>query len=608
MTKGGRLALYHCNYCSKDISNTFRIKCAVCLDFDLCMECFHVGAQVTPHRKTHAYTVVDNLGFPLFTPGWGTDEELLLLEAVEMYGLGNWDEVSEHVSTKTASDCREHYFVVYFGTDKKPLPDVDNILGPGFKKTTTATGTTGTTGTTGARMLRSGNVIDNPIDNAPTTTTMTTTMNGAGANEKKTDGSGNTSGGGGDGERPKKENAKKEEENAAPGSGKEKTNAAHAAAPGLSRETKPMAEMNDAVVVPNNKKRKKGGGGASAASPSGANAALQEQGQGGAQDQGQSPRATNAGISFDITGYITKREEFDVEHDPDAEVPLADLEIVGNEDEATLALKDKQLRFYYKRQQERYRRRNFVRDRNLLDVRALQAMEKKHARDELEAAGHYRVLARYLAADQYAGLVNGIMYEHHLRQRIDELKDLRRNGVTTLVEAEVYERMKRRRDADKEKVKAIEAGIASGSVGGKTAAMRANRYLSRDGDGLGPLVATNSLNRELNKLRTNGTSTSQLLASNMGQRTGNRKPMGTDMEIEGQPGCDAISSHERDLCVACKLLPLFYLSIKKTFVRESERRGSLPRADISRLVHADNSKLNRVYDFLLACGLVNAPS
>lgn len=64
-------ALYHCNYCQKDISNTVRIKCAVCPDFDLCLECFSVGAEVTPHASSHAYRVVDSLTFPLFHPDWG---------------------------------------------------------------------------------------------------------------------------------------------------------------------------------------------------------------------------------------------------------------------------------------------------------------------------------------------------------------------------------------------------------------------------------------------------------------------------------------------------------------------------------------------------------
>ena len=66
-----RRALFHCNYCNKDITNTIRVKCAVCPDFDLCLECFSVGAEVHPHKRSHAYRVVDNLSFPLFTPDWG---------------------------------------------------------------------------------------------------------------------------------------------------------------------------------------------------------------------------------------------------------------------------------------------------------------------------------------------------------------------------------------------------------------------------------------------------------------------------------------------------------------------------------------------------------
>ena len=72
-------ALYHCNNCQKDISNTVRIKCAVCPDFDLCLECFSVGVQIHPHRNDHAYRVVDNLSFPLFHPDWGVRTPCLLL-------------------------------------------------------------------------------------------------------------------------------------------------------------------------------------------------------------------------------------------------------------------------------------------------------------------------------------------------------------------------------------------------------------------------------------------------------------------------------------------------------------------------------------------------
>ena len=52
------MVLYHCDYCSKDISNTIRVKCAVCTDFDLCVECFSVGVEIQQHRNDHAYQVM----------------------------------------------------------------------------------------------------------------------------------------------------------------------------------------------------------------------------------------------------------------------------------------------------------------------------------------------------------------------------------------------------------------------------------------------------------------------------------------------------------------------------------------------------------------------
>lgn len=57
-TNEGKKALYHCNYCNKDISGKIRIKCTKCADFDLCVECFSVGAEVTPHKSNHPYRVM----------------------------------------------------------------------------------------------------------------------------------------------------------------------------------------------------------------------------------------------------------------------------------------------------------------------------------------------------------------------------------------------------------------------------------------------------------------------------------------------------------------------------------------------------------------------
>ncbi|KAH9609448.1 hypothetical protein KSS87_001845 [Heliosperma pusillum] len=128
-TGDGKKALYHCNYCSKDITGRIRIKCAMCPDFDLCIECFSVGAEMQPHKSNHFYRVMDSLSFPLMTPDWNADEEILLLEGLEMYGLGNWAEVAEHVGTKSKEQCITHYRSVYLDSPFFPLPDMTHVVG-----------------------------------------------------------------------------------------------------------------------------------------------------------------------------------------------------------------------------------------------------------------------------------------------------------------------------------------------------------------------------------------------------------------------------------------------------------------------------------------------
>ncbi|CAI7879086.1 unnamed protein product [Closterium sp. NIES-53] len=77
---GTRKGVYHCNYCHRDVTGEVRVKCAACVDFDLCAECFSVGAAAHPHSASHPYHVMDTMSFPLVREDWTADEEMLLLE------------------------------------------------------------------------------------------------------------------------------------------------------------------------------------------------------------------------------------------------------------------------------------------------------------------------------------------------------------------------------------------------------------------------------------------------------------------------------------------------------------------------------------------------
>ncbi|CAI7879267.1 unnamed protein product, partial [Closterium sp. NIES-54] len=72
--------VYHCNYCHRDVTGEVHVKCAACVDFDLCAECFSGGAAAHPHSASHPYHVMDTMSFPLVCEDWIADEEMLLLE------------------------------------------------------------------------------------------------------------------------------------------------------------------------------------------------------------------------------------------------------------------------------------------------------------------------------------------------------------------------------------------------------------------------------------------------------------------------------------------------------------------------------------------------
>lgn len=116
-----------CNVCSNDITSTVRIRCRAneCTDYDLCVTCFSQGEHNQKHDpRTHAYNVIEPHSIPIFDEGWGADEELLLLEGAETYGLGSWADIADHIGNfREKDEVRDHYIKTYLDSGKFPLPE-----------------------------------------------------------------------------------------------------------------------------------------------------------------------------------------------------------------------------------------------------------------------------------------------------------------------------------------------------------------------------------------------------------------------------------------------------------------------------------------------------
>ena len=66
LTSEKRRGVYECDYCRTDISQIPRVRCAICPDFDLCLDCLVSPPNEAGHDPTHGYRVCDSTRYPLF--------------------------------------------------------------------------------------------------------------------------------------------------------------------------------------------------------------------------------------------------------------------------------------------------------------------------------------------------------------------------------------------------------------------------------------------------------------------------------------------------------------------------------------------------------------
>ncbi|XP_062013646.1 transcriptional adapter ADA2b [Rosa rugosa] len=404
---------YHCNYCNKDITGKIRIKCNSCPDFDLCIECFSVGAELTSHKSYHPYQVLDNLSFPLICPDWNADDEILLLEATEMYGLGNWAEVAEHVGTKSKEQCIEHYTNVYLNSPYFPLPDMSHVVGKNRKELLAMAKGHGED-KKGFPMLGDHNVKEeSPF--SPSRIKLEDSHKGGPSSRLLS--SINT-----DAE-----------------SGVRSSGASVAATAGHKKPSN-MIQVKDGPGV-----------------------FKVEEPQVGRKGKKPSSLVNEGPSLVEMSGYNPKRQEFDPEYDNDSEQLLADMEFKDNDTEDERELKLRVLRIYAKRLDERKRRKDFILERNLLYPNPF---EKDLSPEEKAICRRYDVFMCFHSKEEHTELLQTVIGEHRTLKRIQELKEARNAGCRTSSEADRYLEQKRKREAEENARRAKESGEVGPSCQG----------------------------------------------------------------------------------------------------------------------------------------------
>lgn len=107
------------------------------------------------------------------------------------------------------------------------------------------------------------------------------------------------------------------------------------------------------------------------------------------------------------------------------------------DDQNEIELKKKILEIYNKRLDERVKRKNFVIDRGLLDLKKQNHLDRTRSAEEKEIYNMMKIFARFHSEEDHEKLVQNIVRERNLRRRIEELKAYRQLNLKTFDEVEV---------------------------------------------------------------------------------------------------------------------------------------------------------------------------
>ena len=438
--------------------------------------------------------------------GWGADEETLLLEGVEHFGLGNWPQIASHVG-RSAEDCREHYFLVYIETKCFPQPQKSEEL----------------------RSADAVEDIKNLIEEKRRSGARKIAAMKSGVKLEDEDVSG---------EQGAQDLGKDSDNNV-----QEKT---------LEVKDHPTATTGSKMPHSN-----------TMASP----------GDG-------TPIVALAESQH--SGYHTKRNEFEIEYDHEAENLISELDFGDEDTEEEQAQKLKLIEIYNKRLDERERRKAFVLSRGLVKVKRQQLIDRRRTNAEKDVLGKLRVLARYMPHPQWEALSDGLTIEGRLRARIQELKEYRSMGMRTFEEVDAY-------------VESAGPGKKEPSINNQPGRSKLQRIL----------IDNYALESEMQKLDTPYATRlvhdkNCMIADGKGVNGVQvwRAKRGILLDVTSLPDSEPLTQEERRLCATERYLPAQYLAVKAAMMRKQEEEGFVTKKDILSLPFAvDEERSLRLLDF-----------
>lgn len=426
--------LVYCHFCEREITKQTYLSDDQ-THVEICPKCFLEGKESENHKKMSPYRVIQKLDFPLLEDSWTAHEELVFLEALELFGYGNWEDIAGYMNSKSAVAIEKHFKSCY------------------------------------GRFLNSSISIEDRrevIKNSPLESFETV----------------------------------------------------------LDAKNKILATQIEITKIEADKNNIQSG---------------------------------KSSIYGDILGFMPLRREFDFEYDNDAELLLAEMEFAEDESENDIRTKYSVLEIYNRKLEERQKRKNFVIDREKLDIKKRFEMEKMMSNEERDIRNSLKSYERFLEPAEFEELIECMLKEQEYKRNVEKLISLKNVGYTNFAELE---------------------GLVFESKDHFTAE---HKLHIKDDD-----ITSNKKRRgNMNYSDVNKIDIANLCISN---------PIDSGYEIVDDN--ENMLVEEINLCNKYEISYQNYLIIKEFIVRECIQNGFVNRSHIKEAVTIDGRKVDAVFDCL----------
>ncbi|XP_013387803.1 transcriptional adapter 2-alpha [Lingula anatina] len=285
------------------------------------------------------------------------------------------------------------------------------------------------------------------------------------------------------------------------------------------------------------------------------------------------PRPAVASLSYtEMAGYLAARGDFTTEYNNYAETDLRELEFTETDGELDKELKISVLDIYWHCLKERQRRKRIVRNYGLINLQKLQAQSRRFDATIRSWVEGLRSMLKVCSPYEWDKYLEGLHYELELRQEIKRLQEYRHAGITRLRSARLYRNLKTSQDQTKERRNALTNVLSNLKDESAT-----QQWLQRQAAlGGAPVTLPNASRKSAPPL-----------------------------DIIGMPGYDKLLPREKEMCASVRLVPQAFLDFKTLLVNECRKHGCLKLAQARQMIKIDVNKTRKIYDFLVAEGLLN---